>query len=440
MQEMVTRDFAQIFVNSLRRGEAASVGKTEIHADAVEEIQPGPNSPVHDLFLLGGVAMVEADEDGRILIDGTAKRAWIEMRPVWSLDAEDRERIGDDDAMVVIMKFEDMAVNRNGSLGTSESFTSPAIPIPNVFQDNPKFMTSKRMAALRDNPDEMNFVDRNRVTLAREIASHRAFTAMSKQARDSSPLVFHSPSGDTVSVLSGRVRGDPGSWRLDPLGATGSIEIEIISADGRINRLQAMSATIVPETPSADPFAATSLSPGLDFTFTMHEVLVLGPPNTNTPSTERNEIQLAALRIKPDPLVPLLGMKSKELLQEAEAYRSETGVANAAGVIRATGELESTLQNLHREIDSKLNERWAFTAAGFMMVITGAITALRLRNAQPLVVYLWSFFPALGTIMLIAGGQQITQDYGRIGLPFQWSGILLLCIYTASAYRKVVRN
>ncbi len=440
MQEMVTRDFAQIFVNSLRRGESATVGKTEIHADVVEEIKPEPNSPVRDLFLLGGVAMVEADEQGVVQIDGTAKRAWIEMRPVWSLDAEDRTRIGDDNAMVVIMKFQDMSVNRSGSLGTSESFTSPAIPIPNVFEDNPKFMTSKQMAELRKNPDEMNFVDRKREDLARAIAAHRARTTLGAQARDSKPLVFHSPSGETISVLSGRVRDQSGTWRLDPIAATGSVEVEIISADGRVNRLQAQDATLGTQSPSVNPFSVKSLTPGLDFTLTMQRVLVLGPPDSAIPPTERNEIELTSLRVENDPLTPLLGFTSKQMLDEAQVYRSDASLDYAQPVAAAADSLERTILDLRREIASKLNERWAFTAAGFMMVISGAITALRLRYAQPLVVYLWSFFPALGTIMLISGGQQVAQENTMIGLPFQWLGVALLCVYTASAYRKVVQN
>ncbi len=440
MENMVTRDFAQIFVNSLRQGKAARVGETEIHADMVQEVKPDKNSPIREQFLLGGVVMVEADETGTVHIDGTSKRAGIMMLPVWALGAEDRERIGDDDAMAIVMVFEDMTINRDGNLGTSDSFTSPAIPIPNVFQDDPKFMTSKQMHTLRDDPDQMNFVDSKRINLARSIASYRAFSSFVLDARQGRPLTFHSPAGETITVLTGRVRIHEGRWILDPLAQTGQIEIEIISPDGHLNRLRAQSASLAAETRSIDPLSNSSLIPGLELTLKMETVTVLGPPDSTIPPTERAEIIHTGLRMKHDPLPPLLDMPSAQLLEESIPYRSEASTTYNPSIAQSAKQLEVQIGNLQHEILSKLHERWAFSAAGFLMVITGGITALRLRNAQPLVVYLWSFFPALATIMLISGGQQSVNASGPIALPVLWLGIALLCGYTISAYRKVIRN
>jgi len=74
------------------------------------------------------------------------------------------------------------------------------------------------------------------------------------------------------------------------------------------------------------------------------------------------------------------------------------------------------------------------------MVLAGSVIALNLRNAQPLVVYMWSFFPALGTIVLITGGQDATQDAGPPALPFIYIGIVALLGYTWVVYRRVVRH
>ncbi|MCA9304367.1 MAG: LptF/LptG family permease [Phycisphaerales bacterium] len=440
MEHMVTRDFAQIFVNSLSQGEAAKIGKTEIHADLVVEMKPEKSSPIRERFLLDGVAMVEADDTGRVKIDGTSKQAWIMMLPVWALGAEDRERIGDDDAMSVVLVFKDMTINRDGNLGTSESFTSPAIPIPNVFQDDPKFMTTRMMHTLRNDPDQMNFVDHKRVDLARDIASFRIYTRLAQDARAGAPLVFRSSAGETITILARRIHADHGDWVLDPLAQTGQVEIEIVSRTGQLNRLQAKSAAIAPEAAKLDPLAATSLSPTLAFSLKMQEVLVLGPPDSSIPPTERAEITHTGLGVASDPLESLLAMKSPELLEEAAAYRDESAQSFNRGIANTANRLDKTIQDLHREILSKLHERWAFAAAGFMMVITGAITALRLRYAQPLVVYLWSFFPALLTIIFISGGQQSVNASGAVALPVLWLGIFLLIVYTLSAYRKVARN
>jgi len=440
MEHMVTRDFAQIFVNSLRQGEAAKIGKTEIHADMVVEMKPEKSSPIRDRFGLDGVVMVEADDNGQVKIEGTSNRAWIMMLPVWALDAEDRERIGDDDAMSVVMVFEDMTINRDGNLGTSESFTSPAIPIPNVFQDDPKFMTTQQMHSLRTDPDQMNFVDHKRISLARNIASFRVYNQLAQDARAGAPIVFRSSAGETITILARRLHTDHGDWILDPLAQTGQIEIEIVSRTGQLNRLQAKSASIVPEAPKLDPLAATSLTPTLAFSLKMEHVLVLGPPDSSIPPTERAEITHTGLGVANDPLESLLAMKSLDLLEEAAPYREKDATTYAGPIAHTADRLDTQIEDLHREILSKLHERWAFAAAGFMMVITGAITALRLRYAQPLTVYLWSFFPALLTIILISGGQQSVNASGTRALPLLWLGIALLMMYTISAYRKVARN
>lgn len=440
MEHMVTRDFAQIFVNSLSQGEAAKIGRTELHADTVVEIKPEKSSPIRDRFLLDGVAMVEADDTGHVKIDGTSKRAWIMMLPVWALGAEDRERIGDDDAMSVVMVFEDMTINRDGNLATSESFTSPAIPIPNVFQDDPKFMTTQEMNTLRDDPDQMNFVDHKRINLAREIAAHRVFSDLASSARSGAPLVFRSSTGETITILAKRLRTEQGVWTLEPLPQTGSIEAEIVSRNGQVNRLQAKSATLTPEADKIDPLAKTSLTPSLNLTLAMSDVLVLGPPDSSIPPTQRAEIIHSSLRVDDDPLAPLLAMKSHELLVEAAPYRDKDASTFSGSIARTADRLDTQIGDLNREILSKLHERYAFAAAGFMMVITGGITALRLCYAQPLVVYLWSFFPALLTIILVSGGQQSVNASGPVALPVLWLGIVLLVAYTLSAYRKVARN
>ncbi|MGV6815310.1 MAG: hypothetical protein ACWA5W_09945, partial [Phycisphaerales bacterium] len=62
---------------------------------------------------------------------------------------------------------------------------------------------------------------------------------------------------------------------------------------------------------------------------------------------------------------------------------------------------------------------------------------LRLKDAQPLAVYQWSFFPALGTIIMISSGQQAIHKNGAVGIPIIYSGVLALLIYTWFALRKV---
>jgi hypothetical protein len=51
-----------------------------------------------------------------------------------------------------------------------------------------------------------------------------------------------------------------------------------------------------------------------------------------------------------------------------------------------------------------------------------------------------SFFPALGTIVVIAGGQSAVHEKGAPALPFIYIGVLGLLIYTLVSYRKLAKH
>ena len=442
MERMVTQDFAKIFVNQLQSGQSAQIGSNEIHADFVERVPPEPGSPIIDQYLLGGVALVKAEPDGTVTVDGTAKRAWILLLPAWALGAEDRARIDNDDATTVLMKFIDLTINRNGSPITIDPFTLPAFPIPRVFKDDPKFMTSAEMRSLKDNPDQMNFVDTHRIELAKGIASIQVFREVVAKAKDGSAIEFISPStGGTITVLAGGFKSDKGQWVLLPHPQTKRVEIEVVDASGRIDRLRAQGAIVQPEHASPDDplLAASSAKPTLNFTLKLTGVEVLGSLDTDRPTTETESTEYANLRFKQDPLDEILTMPSAELLEYAKPYVTEGTEEYAEFLIPRYFMLDFKIKSLQNEILSKLNERWAMALAALVMVLAGSVIALQLKDAQPLAVYQWSFFPALGTIVLISGGQQSIHNSGALGIPVIYSGILALLIYTWFALRKVSR-
>lgn len=440
MEQMVTQDFAKIFVGELQSGQSAKIGNNEIHADLVERVPPEPGSPVIDQYLLGGVALVKADEDGTVTIDGTAKRAWILLLPAWALGPEDRARIGNDDATTVLMKFIDMTINREGSPITVDPFTLPAFAIPRVFKDDPKFMTTSEMKSLREDPDQMNFVDSKRVELAKGIASIRVFRDLASNARSGSAIEFVSThTGGSVSILAGGFMPSQGLWTLLPQPQTNAIEIEVVDSSGRTDRLRASGAVIRPERDSSDdPLNSSSAQrPTLDFTLVLSGVEVLGSLDDDRPTTEKESTEYTGLQFRQDPLDEILAMPSKELLEYAVPYTTEGSLEYAEFLVEPTSRLHQQIGKLNNEILSKLHERWAMALAALVMVLAGSVVALQLKNAQPLTVYQWSFFPALGTIILISGGQQSIHNSGPIGIPVIYAGVLILLVYTWFALRKV---
>ncbi|MBL4698236.1 MAG: LptF/LptG family permease, partial [Phycisphaerales bacterium] len=441
MERMVTQDFAKIFVSELQSGRSAQIGTNEIHADFVQRVPVEAGSPVIEQYMLGGVALVKADEDGTVTIDGTAKRAYIQIRPAWSLGQEDQDRIGDPDATAVLMKFIDMTINRDGSPITVDPFTLPAFAIPRVFKDDPKFMTGAEMKSLRDDPDQMNFVDSKRIDLAKGIASIQVFREVVSQARSASAIEFVSTTGGTVSVLAGGFQATRGQWKLLAQPQTNRIEIEVVDSLGRVDRLRAMEAVIRPQHASNDdPLLSTaSTKPTLSFTLALAGVEVLASVEDDRPSTEKASTEYTGLRFRQDPLDEILTMPSIELLEYAQPFINPAAKEYAEFLIDPVARLEYQIDDLQKEILSKIHERWAMAGATLVMMLVGSVIALQLKNAQPLAVYQWSFFPALGTIVLISGGQQSIHNDGVYGIPVIYSGVLILLIYTWFALRKVSR-
>ena len=446
MEEMVTRDFAKILVNSLSQGQSAMVGNTEIHADRVEEVAPESGSPIEQRFILGGVVMVEANDDGTIRIDGTAQRAWIMLLPAWALSPADRPRIAGDDDRAVVMKFEDLTINENGDAVSWESVTSPAIPIPRVFKDDPKFMTAQEMKQLETNPDAMNFVDRRRIALARAIASTQTLAALTQQVNNAQPIVLSSGPNQTITLLAGSIGNRAGTWVLSPLPSTGTIEIEITRRNpstGALStdRLSAAGATINTNgKATVDPFDAQSSPNKLSLDLDLTTVTILGDAATQSPQTQIAQTQYTSLHVDNDPLPALLEFPSDQMLVAATEYRVPESIKHDPKVALLSNQLDFEIANLGREVLSKMHERWAFSVAALIMVLAGGVTAMRLRHAQPLMIYLWSFFPALLTVLFISGGQQAVHKSGPVALPLLWSGILLIVLYTLNALRKVSRH
>ena len=439
MERMITQDFAKIFVGSLQNGESARIGSNEIHADKVQRIEPEQGSPVSDQYALYGVAIVKAEDDGTVTIDGTAERAWIQVRPAWSLNDEDRARIGNDDATAVLMKFIDLTIDREGSPITVDPFTLPAFPIPRVFKDDPKFMTGTEMIALKSDPDQMNFVDNKRVDLAKGIASIDVYRDIKERARRGESIELTSPSSLRVTILAGGFNATSEQWALLPNGVTNTIEILVSNpSSGRTDRLRAQSATLRPEQARTnDPLQSPAFNtPTLTFTLDLQGVAILGEDDT---STESSSTQYNGLRFDSDPLDDLLKLPSYELLDHAIPYTTEASPQYAEFLVKPANRLRLQIEDLQREITSKQHERWAMALASFTMVLAGSVIALRLRTAQPLVVYMWSFFPALGTIILIASGQEAIHERGLVALPFIYIGVLALMTYTLFAFRRLAR-
>ena len=76
-----------------------------------------------------------------------------------------------------------------------------------------------------------------------------------------------------------------------------------------------------------------------------------------------------------------------------------------------------------------------------LMLILGAVLAIRLRGSNPLQVYLLAFIPSIVAVLLISGGEQMLRESTSVlGIFIATSGNIGLASMILIAYRQVARN
>jgi len=130
---------------------------------------------------------------------------------------------------------------------------------------------------------------------------------------------------------------------------------------------------------------------------------------------------------------------SNELMRAADA-RLASRPGEARLLAPPLGALRERIDDLLREVLSKRHERNAMAVACLVMVVLGAVMAMRLRESLPLTIYLWAFFPALGAVLTVSAGQQLTHEHGVPGLFLLWGGIAALGAYTLVELSRLSRH
>ncbi len=445
MERMVTLDVAQMLVSRIERGQPATLGNMTVYADAIRRVPPEPGSGVLDQLLLLGVAAVETTGEGEVLTDATAERAWVILLPGAMAGFDEGSIAG-------VIQLERGVGSTEGELRVIDRVRTRPFRVPDAFEDDPKFLTFGELRELRHHPERMNFIESTRVELARQLAAREGLEKLAQQVQAEGDLRMIGPGGLSVVITSGGIGPDRG-WRFAPVTPGGRVIVDLYRpgpngepGGGGVDRLEAEDAVINLEGRSASADDALGTTPderGLTFELILDGVHLSARSSvdgaSSTVETEQRRRKIGGLRLRVDPLERLLTLDAGQMVAES---KSRTDPQNAyPGIAEQTQRLEWLLGKLQREITSKQHERMAMAASCLVMVLTGAITALLLKNSPPLVVYLWSFFPAVVTIILISTGQQTTHSDGAaLGVPLTWSGVAALAAYAAAGLAWVSRR
>ena len=447
MYALVTRDASRFMVSAIMRHEAVELEKSLVYADTVVEQGPDEASGAYQRLWLGGLLVVKLDGEGRVTSQGTAKNA-----AVWLRRATRAQGGGADDQAVT-----EVIVKPNDFIATGEAMhmagqdTELTFIVPNTLSDNPKFLSFAELRALRRAPERMNFIERPRRELAMLLSAREAADIVRQHLHDTGQCEFRDPFNQRVVLKGSGLRPasrdgkrDPFSFSIMPPAGASQIIVERTSIEGRLQRQSAVSAFLkLPSNPD-------TTGQGVRLTLRLCEVAaeqvdaegdVEVPPEVVAAGRgELKERPLTDLTLTDDRTKDYLKTTTFRL-QDMVGKRIAMGrPADKDALAKPSDELDSKVKDLLREVLSKEQERYAMSVACLVMVIVGAVMAMRLRDALPLTIYLWAFFPALATSLAISGGQQLTHGQGVIGLPVLWSGVFVLSVFTVLEFGRLAKH
>lgn len=433
MERMITLDVAQIMVRQIDRGQAAEIGNVMIYADRIDQIDPPEDSGIRQMFVMHRVAAIQLNDEGGVETDATARKAFVALAP----------NPNDSQSALCRLLFHGVVGYQVGEgLKTAENGRPDPIPIPDAFEDDPKFLSFDELLRLRNNPDEMGFVDARRIQLAEQIALLDLAALLDTELGAAGRLRLRGDGGRRFEIAADDAeRHDQGVWYLSR--EKGPVEVRRFEPDDtgeiRVSTDSAEEAWLrIEQGGGAGGAIWDSNTGGLTLRFTLQLVNVRSE-NASGVSNERPQRDFPGLWLLDDPLARYAAEPSAALLSDVRRRSAEGDVP--PGVAESAELLSMTIDGLHREITSKQHERMALAASTLVMVVLGAISALRHRDSLPLVVYLWSFFPALAMILLISSGQQETHG-GSIatGVPLLWSGVAAGAAVALFSFLKLARH
>ncbi len=435
MEELVTRNLALVVVRSVEQGRAVEFGDAVIYAEAAQALGADPVSGAYERIAMRGVVFLELGEPTADDTISIKAELFTSNATIWLFHGSDLDDPKLGDGTVAVIRLDDSVLRREGDrtmVRVEDRIEIGPTFLPGAFSNDPKFLTFGELRELPTHPERMEFIAWRKRELAFRLGEAQTIDAIRDSLRDSGRVRLEAPGGQ-IRIEGSDLVPSQGAWRVVE-GAGGVIEVlKIIEGGGLVKRWQVEQAIL-----RAD-LGRTREERRLEFDLETLRARVIGNQGVGGQG-EREKLPFGSLTyagVSPDELAD---QSTDDLLEDAAAQIGSMGERRGRPLVAARDDLVGRIARLKREILSKQHERLAMSVSCFVMVMTGAIVALRLRHASSLTVYLWSFFPALAALVTINGGQQLVHRLGEGGLPLLWGGNAALALYAFVAYRGLARH
>jgi len=433
MRRLITRDVTRLFVSSVERGEAFRVGNTKLYADEVmvipgqdiagKGVEEGMGQGMPSTRLaLAGVAAIETGPDGRTQTEFTAEFATVDVYRT-------------DDSAFLKLLFRNATAFRDGedALVYVPQAEPEAIDLGKGIQLEPKDLDSAGLLRVWNDVGGYHRVAEARREATSALTTVDAWTCVTKSLAETGTARFADAGGIRIyEVKNAQLMGST----LVPRGKTGDVrEIELVEIERGVvtKRASVKQATLNAEPRPKGAGMRFELLARAD---TVADLRGLGsgrwPPRIvglaaeNCPAPDRDGLALEAL---------VGEAKASPELQEGPA-------AQAAAAARAAGaRIEREVDDVRADIVARIVQRINQSLSAPLMLLLGAVLAIRLRGGNPLQIYLIAFIPSIADILLISGGEQMLKDGTSLtGIFVASSGNLVILAVIADSLRRIARN
>ncbi len=445
MYRLVTTDIGRVMVNDIPNGRAVRLRNMQLLADHAKSSTPDPAMlaamgasgpmPTSQVVLTRPI-MLEFDDACNV-----AREYYAESASLWFYPpARDRQRKAE-----IRVRLKNAVSGEGADQWRFEETTEGTIIMPDPFWDRPKFFTMRKLWLLRDHPERVNWVDDARRELALVFARRQAEREITQSMSPTTPLILRDSRGGRIVIVGSSARTTSDGIEIMPLaeGATDAMFIRIEQPDR-----PAFRTATTPDATTGQVWLARSArllpvnsSDAQSLTFDLRLERVRAKTNSATSGglgAERGVVPLTRLTLDNDPSKALLERSSRDLL---ESGRSAS--ATDPELVGPSQHLQNQITKLRGQVVANMHERWAYSACSLVMVVCGAVTAVKHHRKTPLAVYLRTFLPALLCLVTVSGGSQTVQDSGGtggFGLLLLWGGILALAIHSFFMYRNLARH
>lgn len=368
--------------------------------------------------------MIETDAEGNVARVASASRADMWFFP--SGQGEGQSRLH-----VRLQRAVSLSPGQPAAKYQFDEKAEGDIPVPAFSRDRTKFRTFGELRELLSVPEGMDRVAMPKRELAMQLAERQALSMIGESLSSRGRVTMLDEGGREVVVRGSRLEWVKDGWAVLAAkgGETVDVEMTREGASGGARRLvlRARSARL------GVSVAPSGTRGGVELDLTLERVRTFAVGDAEV-GGERASLPVTGLALAGLDEESFVSRGCEDLLAEAERRAEDPGLAAAGAKLRAE------IVRLRHDVRAKQQERWAMAASCLAMVLTGAVTAVRLSRSQPLTVYLWTFFPALGCLVTISGGQQTMRDGSMLGAVILWAGVLALLVYALVVYRRLARH